>query len=86
MELCITPDELRKALTDIEQAEANGFMHCLSVFRVSSAGRMLDQCRMEYDSLIEKAHPTDGNLNWGRFQSVTRRNKFKGGKLIPLSE
>jgi len=39
---------------------------------------------VQYDSMIEKAHPTDGNLNWGRFQGVTKRNKFKNGKLVPI--
>lgn len=84
MEICIDATELRKALADIEAAEKNGFMHCLAVLRLSSAGYNLDQCRVQYDSMIEKAHPTDGNLNWGRFQGVTKRNKFKNGKLVPI--
>ena len=85
MNICITPDELRKALSDIEHAEANGFHYCLSVFRLSSVGHMLDQNRMEYSDMIEKAHPTNGNLDWGRFQRVTRNNKFVDGKLVPIN-
>lgn len=84
MDLCITADQLRKALADIERAEKNGFMHCLAVFGMVSAGRMLDQNRAEYSDMIEKAHPTNGNLNWGRFQGVSRRNRFEDGELIPI--
>ena len=84
MNLCIDAVQLRKALADIEAAEKNGFMHCLAVFRLSSTGRMIDQNRMEYSDMIEKAHPTDGKLDWGRFQGVTKRHKFKGGKLVKI--
>ena len=86
MELCITAAELRKALAEIEKAEANGFMYCLAVLRLSSAGMGLDQCRVSYDSMIERAHPTDGNLSWGRFQGVTRRNRFVNGRVVPITE
>jgi hypothetical protein len=86
MEFVITAEQLRAALKDIEAAEANGFNHCLAVFRMATAGRMLDQNRAEYSDMIEKAHPTDGRLDWGRFQGVTRRHRFKGGKLVPISE
>ena len=79
-------EELRKALADIEAAEKNGFMHCLAVFNITSAGQNIDQCRASYSDLSERAHPTDPSLNWGRFQSVTTRNKFKDGKLVPLSQ
>ena len=84
MIICIKPEELRAALADIERAEANGFHYCLSVFRLSSAGRILEQNLMEYSDIIEKAHPTNGNFNWGRHQGVTRDNKFVDGKLIPI--
>jgi hypothetical protein len=81
---CIDAEQLRKALKDIKAAEANGFNYCLAVFEVSAVGRMLDSCRAEYSDMIEKAHPTDGKLDWGRFQRVTQTNKFKGGKLVPI--
>ena len=84
MEFCITAEQLRKALADIEGAEANGFMHCLAVFRITSAGYHLGDCRATYSDLSERAHPTDGNLSWGRFQAVTKRNKFIDGKLVPI--
>lgn len=84
MDLCINAEHLRKALADLERAEKNGFMHCLAVFSMVSAGRMLDQNRAEYSDMIEKAHPTDGAFDWGRFQGVSRRHRFEDGKLIPL--
>jgi hypothetical protein len=86
MYFCIDAEQLRKALAEIESAENNGFMHCLAVFRIASAGRMLDQNRAEYSDMIEKAHPTDGHFDWGRFQLVSKRNKFKGGKLVPIKQ
>ena len=81
---CVTPEELRSALKDIEAAENNGFKHCLSVFRRTSDGKMLDERTAEYIDLDERAHPTDGSLKWGRGQWVTRRNTFDGEKLIPI--
>jgi hypothetical protein len=86
MDFCIDGVQLRKALEDISAAEANGFQHCLCVFSLVSAGRRIDSNRAEYSDLIEKAHPTDGTLDWGRFQGVTRRNKFKNGKLVPIKK
>lgn len=84
MHFCIDAEQLRKALTQIEAAEANGFNHCLAVFVMTGAGRDLDACRAEYSDLYEKAHPTDGKLNWGRFQNVTGRHRFEGGELVKL--
>ena len=84
MNFCIDAEQLRKALQDIEAAEKNGFRFCLAVFQLISAGPMLDQCRMNYSDLIEKAHPTDARLDWGRFQGVSKRHKFKNGKLVPF--
>lgn len=86
MEFCISPDELRKALKEIETAEKNGFNYCLSIFRFVSAGSMIDENLAEYTDMIEKAHPTDGRFDWGRGQGVTKRNKYVGGKLYPLTK
>lgn len=86
MEFCIDAVELRKALAEIEAAEANGFRHCLAVLRLASAGHHLSDCCATYSDLIERAHPTDGSLNWGRFQGVARRHRFKNGKLVPIKE
>lgn len=84
MQFCIDSEQLRAAIKEIEAAEKNGFHFCLAVFRMSSAGPMLHHCQAEYSDLIERAHPTDGRYDWGRFQSVTKRNKFKDGKLVPI--
>lgn len=86
MELCIDAAQLRQALKAIEAAEKNGFNYCLAVFKITSAGLMLDSCRAEYSDLLERAHPTDGRFNWGRFQGVSRRNKFKDGKLVHIAQ
>lgn len=80
-----TADQLRKALKDIEKAEANGFMYCQAVFHLKSYGRSIDECVIEYDDLCEKAHPTNPSLDWGRGQRVTERNKFVDGKLKPIT-
>jgi hypothetical protein len=84
MEFCISGPELRKALADIEAAEKNGFDHCLAVFKMNRVGPMISDCRAAYSDMCERAHETDGNFDWGRFQGVTRRNKFKNGKLVPI--
>lgn len=84
MMLCMNSEQLRKALASIEAAEKNGFMHCLAVFEMASVGPMLDQCRADYSDLIEKAHPTDQSLDWGRYQGVSRNNRFVDGKLVPI--
>ena len=78
-------DQLRKALKDIEKAEANGFMYCQAVFHLKSYGANIDECVIEYDNLCEKAHPTNGSLDWGRGQRVTERNKFVDGKLVRIT-
>jgi hypothetical protein len=83
MDMVIDAKQLRKALADIEKAEANGFKYCLAVVRLVSAGRMLGDNKLEYSDMIEKAHPVDARYNWGRFQGVSRRNKFINGKLVP---
>ena len=84
MEFCITADELRKAIAEIEAAEKNGFVHCLGVFRFSQSGFMLSDNRAVYSDLLERAHPTNGAFDWGRFQSVSKRHTFRDGRLIPI--
>jgi hypothetical protein len=86
MDFCIDANQLRKALSDIEIAERNGFNYCLAVFKITQAGTMLDQCRADYSDLIEKAHPIDGKYDWGRFQDVSKKCRFENGKLIPIRD
>lgn len=83
MNFCIDAEQLRAALAEIEEAERAGFMYCQAVFKLISAGPSLSDCRAAYSDLIEKAHPTDGNLDWGRFQRVSHWNRFENGKLVP---
>ena len=85
IELCVDADQLRSALAEVEAAERNGFKHCLAVFKMTSAGLSLDACRATYSDLLERAHPTDGCLNWGRFQRVSKRYQFKDGELVPIA-
>jgi hypothetical protein len=86
MEFCVDAKTLRAALAEIEAAEANGFMHCLAVLKFRSVGPMVSDNRAEYSDILERAHPTDGRLNWGRFQRVSARHKFEDGKLVPLAQ
>jgi hypothetical protein len=82
MEMVINARELRKALSAIEEAEKNGFNYCLVVLKLAAAGPNISQCVVQYSDMIERAHPTDAKLDWGRFQGVTRTCKFKNGKLV----
>lgn len=84
IQFCIDAEQLRKALKDIEAAEANGFMYCLGVFDLTSLGAVLSDTRATYSDMSEKAHPTDGSLDWGRCQRVSHRYRFNGKGLVPL--
>jgi len=77
-------EQLRKALNEIEKAEKNGFNYCLAVFHMKEYGASISDCKIEFDDIYEKAHPTDGSLNWGRGQNVTKRYKFIDGKLVKI--
>lgn len=83
--ICLDAEQLRKALSAIEAAEANGFMYCLAVVDVTQVGPSLDNCRGSYSHLVERAHPTDPDFNWGCYQGVTRRNKFENGRLVAIT-
>lgn len=85
MHFTVNAEELRRAISEIEIAEKNGFMYCQAVFALTKAGKNLSDCQAEYSDLIEKAHPTNPSLNWGRFQSVSKENKFENGKLVKLN-
>jgi hypothetical protein len=82
--LTVNAEQLRKALKEIERAEKNGFEYCLAVFHMTEYGRSISDCKIEFDDICEKAHPTDGSLDWGRGQNVTKRNKFIDGKLVKI--
>lgn len=84
MQVCADAEQLRKALADLEAAEANGFRHCLAVFDLRVPGPMLSDSRATYSDMVERAHPTNPSLDWGRFQGVTKRHRFVKGKLVPF--
>jgi len=77
-------EQLRKALKEIEKAEANGFLHCEAVFNLVKYGNSISDCKIEFIDISEKAHPTDGSLNWGRGQNVSKNHKFINAKLKPI--
>ncbi len=83
MNIVINAEQLKKALRHIRAAEKNGFMFCQGVFEIRELDGVFGIAY--YSDLFEKAHPTDGSLNWGRFQSVTKHNKFIDGKLVSLT-
>lgn len=82
----ISPEELRKALEEIDLAEKHGFHYCKSVFQLTEYGTSLRHRKAEYCDINEAAHPTDGGLAWGRGQHVSRDFLFEDGKLVPLTE
>ena len=77
-------EQLRKALKEIEKAEDNGFMFCKAVFHLKTYGANISECKIEFDDICEKAHPTNESLDWGRGQKVSQRNKFINGELEPV--
>lgn len=85
MLMAIGADELRKALTDIEAAERNGFMHCLAVLETKGVFHC-GNLELRYSDLWERAHVTDPSKDWGRFQGVSRWNKWDGKRLVKLED
>ena len=83
MLILMCADELRRALADIEQAEANGFTACEAVLEPKELAPM-GHLYLRYSDMVEKALPNRSDLNWGRFQGVTKRHRFDGEKLVPL--
>lgn len=81
MSFFVEAKELRKALKEIAVAEKNGFKFCLAVFEPNKLDGIF--IGLQYSDIWEKAHPTDGNFNWGRCQGVTKDNLFHKGRLIP---
>lgn len=85
MDVCINAEQLRKALKEIEIAEENGYGYSLAVLRLATAGRMLDECTVEFDGLVVKGHPTDGHFHFGR-SSHHRYSKLVDGEILELDE
>lgn len=82
IEVCATAEELRKALDALEKAASRGFTHSLAVFELVKVGPMLDDAIIKFrPQLIDKAHPTKENLDWGR-QGASEYCRVVKGKLI----
>jgi hypothetical protein len=81
-EICLCASEIKKAYKEITRAEKAGFAFCEAVFSIRQ-GWNSHWITGDYIELLEKAHPTDGHLDWGRGQNMTKRYKFKNGKLVP---
>lgn len=66
MMLMIPKTEIKFAAAELAAAAANGYTHCDAVF-VAGAVEKDDSGNLflRLSGLIKKAHPTDGNLNWG---------------------
>lgn len=63
---CITEEELRRALKDVEEAKAKGFTSSVAVLEAVKVGRSLSDCELGYDGgVILKGHPDDPKKNWG---------------------
>jgi hypothetical protein len=80
IEMIINERELRRALSDIEEAKARGFMFCEAVLQLKRAGESVEDCKLKYSDLVLKAHPIDPNLNWGRGEF--RNCRFVEGELV----
>ena len=74
MYISLSKKELLGALHDLDRAEKNGFLYCLGIFQIKGLNGVIGFA--EYSDLLEKAHPTDGQLNWGRGQDITKRFHF----------
>ena len=64
VDLCLTREELEKALAQLNIAYENGFKHSLAVVRLTEIGKTVSDHIATYDSLILKAHPTSPNKDW----------------------
>lgn len=82
IEFCVPKDELEKALAALKQAEANGFLHCMPVFRMLPGGRGLDEWVAAYDDLVVRTAPDDLNADYGRARGMTVEQRFEGGVFV----
>lgn len=86
IEICITKEQLEKALEDVTLAHKNGFTHSLAVFRLTKVGGSITDCRADYSDLIPRASETNPGLMWGRFCGFWRTTRInKAGKAVRKS-
>lgn len=77
----ISGDELRKALAEVEKAEAAGFIASQAVFKLEAKNAVWSDGT--FTDVCEKAHPTNPALNWGRDNFLVKGGStFRNGKLL----
>jgi hypothetical protein len=77
----ISGDELRKALAEVEKAEAAGFIASQAVFNLEMKNSVWGDGT--FSDVCEKAHPTNGALNWGRDNFLVKSGaRFVDGKIV----
>jgi len=87
MEVCITGEQLRVALKQIEQAEEQGFEHCLSIFKIFQVGECVSDCQARHVGLILRADKADPNKDWGRIcNQFLGDYRYVDGELIDIAE
>lgn len=80
IEICVSVDELERALAKLKEYTEAGFTHSLAVMEVSQAGEMLDDCRLRFRDVVARA--SDGpQFNYGRFQILPGIHRFVNGKV-----
>ena len=84
MDFCIESKEIRKALAEIEAAEANGGISASLSLRLRMEVHCWLIAEQEYVEFCETVHPTNPYFDWGVNQNVTKRFRFKDGRLEPL--
>ena len=67
----VTNEQIYLAKKELRRARRRGFKYCEATFFDG-----------KFEGLRERAHPTDGNLDWGVGQDVTRRNYFFFDRII----
>jgi hypothetical protein len=82
--IIVSSEEIEKAKKELQLAIDRGFIASEAVFKYFMVENS-SSLRVCFDGIICKAHPTDGNLNWGR-NGVHQWNYFENGELHPLDE
>lgn len=76
----ISADEICKAADELRKAQERGFVASDATFRIAEVND-LGKCNLTFMDVWDKAHPTDGRLNWGR-QGVSKYCRVVDGRLV----
>jgi hypothetical protein len=81
MIVSLTRKELKRALAAVEKAEAAGFIASEATFTVKQKNSVWFVGK--FQDICEKAHPTDGAMDWGRDNFMVERGfTFRDGNLV----